>query len=93
MIDTLLPTTTDRIVIKGKILHPERKKYERYGCCPKCLSKNYTYILIDKEYSFQCHNEDCKMEIGDPYTEEGIKSILTNYKEYYGDEISNSKVR
>ena len=91
MIDTLLPTTTDRIVIKGKILHPERKKYERYGCCPKCLSKNYTYVEIDREYHMLCHK--CNYEVGVPYTEEGIKSILTDYKEYYGNKISNSKVR
>ena len=83
----------DKIVIKGKKIYPERKKYERIGNCPKCNSKNYTYIEIDKEYSLQCHAADCKLEMGAPYTEEGIKSILTNYKEYYGNKISNSKVK
>ena len=75
----------DEIMIEGKKIYPERKKYERTGNCPKCNSKNYTYIEIDKEYSLQCHAADCKLEMGAPYTAEGIKSILTNYKEYYGN--------
>jgi len=69
----------DRIVIEGKIIYPERKKYERYGACPACEGKDYTYIEIDKEYHIKCHEAFCGYEVGDPYTEEETKSIIKEY--------------
>ena len=35
----------DRIVIEGKIIYPERKKYERHGACPACEGKERYFAL------------------------------------------------
>ena len=64
----------DQIIIKGKKILPERKKYERDGCCPNCKSKNYTYVEIDREYHMLCHK--CNYEVGVPYTDEAINNRL-----------------